>query len=228
MIDVARLKNDIKAYTDAHGLIHVNKIVSGETGGDGNLLLYTGFYYSLLRYQGALTQVDAENARRAIDACRHKDYPLLWRSPEKQNADDNQNADDYWAALPAGLFCLSTFPVAFYAHMSKYSWSADIQQPTKFNYRYCFARFSGFIAMSKVCAGIPIGLLEVIALSLKILCAGKSPDALMRLYSTLVACRGRSQIVDFLGERYLSQCRALNTSILLKQFFGEHPLCVEL
>lgn len=187
---------------------------NGHYPGGGNVLLYTGLYYTILAMKGALTQADADSWVRSLMLCRHERFPLFWRSPVKKNADDNQEHDDYWAILAACKHAGCEYIArGILEHGRRHSWSYDIQKPETFNIKFYFARFMAFIPMARVCSGEEISLLEQARLYLAILFGGGSSSSWMRCFLMASVIRDRGPIGRWL----------YNRTVRRMSFVGEIP-----
>ncbi len=75
--------------------------------------------------------------------------PLIWRSPYKNNADDNQAQDDYEGALPMSQAWAKE--VLEYAEDN--DWDFSMREEDNGNIKYWFGRFLHFPPFVRVCAG---------------------------------------------------------------------------
>jgi hypothetical protein len=140
------------AYINADGFVTVQPNAPAVPG-EGNGWLQTGLAYACGLYPQA-------NADVMLAFCaKSNECPLIYRSPHKKNADDNETCDDYWAALPMSQFWAKEVLQYARAH----GWNFDVQE--KGGLEYAFWRFPAFTPFLKLCAGESLNIFDRLRLA---------------------------------------------------------------
>lgn len=130
--------------------------------GEGNGWLQTGLAWACGLYDGGPSYGDG-TGDTMLAYCRKSDIcPLIYRSPHKRNADDNETCDDYWGALPMQSF----WAAEVLAWGRANGWMFDVQEKGGLEYR--FDRFPAFTPFLKLCAGEKLNIFDRARLALTI------------------------------------------------------------
>lgn len=209
-------------YINADGFVTVDKNAP-TIPGEGNGLLQTGLAY-------ACDMVSTDAVFDIVKKCKHDNNPLVWRSPHKKNADDNQAADDYM-----GLFVIAQqielhWLYDLYLFVSKRGWCFNIQNPNTYDLRYDFNRYPSFIATLKMAAGIRLTLPETIAMFIEIIWDSfliTHADENMKAFCRLTVAEKHNNLFKLAGMlwRYRIRRRYGIIGRSWAEYFGEgHPL----
>ena len=203
--------------------------------GDGNGLLQTGLWYCIKASVAPLTEMDCAAIAVISNRCKHKDFPIFWRSPYKINPDDNQEHDDYWGWLAALYHSKNELACEFYKKAESWSWFIDIQEPGDHTPKYYFDRFPGFRIFAKASARnisplTPREILEVALVGFKKCYTLENSDALMRTYCFFSVLSRESRIMKAIGALWLQRVRKKygTTGHAFAGYFQDekHPLCI--
>lgn len=94
------LREEIKAFTDADGLVAPNPVSPTDTLTSDNGPMFTSEYFLLLALRGELNPSDAADWRSRILQC-FKEPGLLCRVPVKYGIFSQEGPDDYYGILAA-------------------------------------------------------------------------------------------------------------------------------
>lgn len=159
-MDVHSFRTATRPYINNNGLMKLYPNSPGEGDpGDGNTLLYNGVMMTYLAINGALTQLDIDQFLAGLKKCKHKLFPMYWRTPLKQNPDDDQKQDDYYGILASLFFSVEHFlaqEILSYGNSTGFVY--NIRNPGKWEFKYWFGRFVDFVGFMKICAANKIDL----------------------------------------------------------------------
>jgi hypothetical protein len=153
------IREEIKSWTDADGLVSHSRTFPGQRNASGNGLLYTSLYYILLSRLGLLSRDDRDTFASIIVNCQ-VDGGLLKRGPIHP---DQEGPDDYIGVLAASkvinvdiarriLFRARRWlPIPW--HMNNTSPGSLFYPDGRFNFSAIFLRFPALICHAYECAG---------------------------------------------------------------------------
>lgn len=135
------------AYINRDGFITVVPYAP-HVPGEGNGWLQTGLAY-------ACGHIELEY-RTMLLTCQATGMPLIWRSPHKRNADDDQAHDDYWAALLLDR----SWAGAVLRYAEKNDWDFAMRPEDKGKAHYLFSRFPHFPPFVRLAAGAELSPMD--------------------------------------------------------------------
>lgn len=204
-------------YINRDGFVTINRNAASIPG-EGNGFLATGLAYACGLYT---PPTDLIYRCRASATC-----PLIWRSPWKRNADDDQQADDYYGALL--LDPVWAKELLEFAETNDWDFSMHPEDHGRLEYR--FDRFLHFPAFVRLCAGSSLSLLDKAILSVTMLIDAFSigfADANMRAFCLQHAAAPVVPFGELLASLWRSRVRKKYGRLGLAwvAYFGpEHPL----
>lgn len=146
-------------YQNSDGFVTIDPNAPANPG-EGNGFLQTGLAIAAncLNFSPQYAQV------MLYDCQRSHECPLIYRSPHKKNADDNEAVDDYWGAF---VLAYSTgnriWPRKVLEFAEAFKWDFDLQGNR--NPKYRFDRYSAFAPLLRLCAGQKLTIWEELILA---------------------------------------------------------------
>lgn len=185
------LKEDIKAYTDADGLVAPRLVNPGETNASGNGVLYLGEYMAILSRIGELTMSDKIKFHDIITSCMPVSRGLLHRSPTHEG---QEGPDDYVGLL---VGCAITKNVQIAQWVIDFGWKHygffNNEVPGTFKRKDGSFNWSAFLVRQP----------QLIALAYW--AAGRQPILPLRIYTAFsIALAGRGKPVGDTDSRTLA------------------------
>tara|TARA_R110000868_G_scaffold242882_3_gene498477 strand:+ start:793 stop:1443 length:651 start_codon:yes stop_codon:yes gene_type:complete len=207
-------------YIDQFGFVRI-KPNDDNPWGDGNGLLQTGLAIAC----GMLNP--SYELQFNLLLCRKDVWcPLIYRSPNKKNNDDNQGPDDYYGAFLFG----DILPGLVLEYAEAKNWHFDIQQPDKPRPEYNFNRFPAFVPCLRIAAGKRLSLAETVVLFGSIVVDSfdlNKADGNMKAFCRIVLAERYSKLFTIAGALWRYQVRRKYKSIgrSWSDYFKEgHPL----
>jgi len=208
-----------KEYINVDGIVTVWPN-SSNIPGEGNGLLQTGLAVACEMYP------DTKRLGPILDLCRKSpECPLIWRSPYKHNADDNESVDDYWGCLPFSQEWAKQIRTWGLAHNGNY----DVHEGG-WTLSSWFTRYPAFTPFLKHCAGEPLNFYDRICLSSAIFWNGifvSHADSNMAAFCRIKRLEKETGLITVASSWWFKRIRAKYGSVgqSWAAYFGAgHPL----
>lgn len=118
------LREEIKAFTDADGLVAPGPVNPGDTRTSDNGVMFTSEYYVLLALRGELEPLDVSDWRSRTLQC-FKEPGLLCRNPVKYGVASQEGPDDYYGVIAASSIMDPTIAQAILAYGKAREYTLD-------------------------------------------------------------------------------------------------------
>lgn len=225
------LREEIKEFTDADGLVSPVKTFEGQRNASGNGLLYTSLYYLTLFKRGELTLDDIKRFIDIMKSCQGERIGTYTRGPI--HSDRNTSFDDYIAVLACSRYLSSKISNEILNHGKSTAGYYNASPDPKFIFKQWLWRSPSFAAHCYFATGQkPLWLFKTgwkVSILLALRKKKEDQDAWILTWLLCEAARGVDPVCDEyieiwykkLHEVFGNAARGICERIL---FYPDHPL----